>query len=63
MKQTKNKKEGKESLEDRYLKLFNPNMLRHDKDSLEQPHTLEYVESVTTYGAYQKPILCHAKLE
>lgn len=27
-----------------------------NKDTLEQPHVFKFVDSVTTYGAYQKPI-------
>jgi len=30
--------------------------LTSDRETLEQPHVSKFVDSVTTYGAYQKPI-------
>jgi hypothetical protein len=58
MKKIVDKKQIKESLECLFLKTFqvNENIDTSENKTLEQPHAFEYVHSVTTYGAFQKPI-------
>ena len=47
----------KESFENQYWELVKaPPPLLTEKETLEQPHLYKFVDSVTTYGAYQKPI-------
>jgi hypothetical protein len=53
------KLQKKYSIEELYLRMFGTNNIADnfkDNTTLEQPHQLRYVDSVTTYGAYQKPI-------
>jgi hypothetical protein len=48
------------SIEDQYSELFryNPSTTAEiDGDSLEQPSPLKVVPSLTTYGAYEEPIV------
>jgi hypothetical protein len=47
----------KKSLADQYweiVKIHLPSVTK--EESLEQPHRYKFVDSVTTYGAYQNPI-------
>lgn len=53
-------KEKALSLEEQYGELFryNPSLVSQDNgDSLEQPSPLKIVPSLTTYGAYEEPII------
>lgn len=48
------------SLEDQYGELFRYNpatIIEGEGDSLEQPSPLKIVPSLTTYGAYEEPIV------
>lgn len=58
-KNTPRKKE--ESLEELYREILltiprGPFWKETYEGTLEQPHTDQFIETVTTYGAYQKPI-------
>lgn len=46
-------------LQEQYQELFRalPGLMKADSESLEQPSPLKVVPSVTTYGAYEEPIL------
>lgn len=45
------------SLKDRYCEIVKvSHVVLSEKESLEQPHAFKFVDTVTTYGAYQKPI-------
>ncbi len=48
----------KKSIESQYLEIVVKPFTTHGTDdySLEQPHARKIVNSVTTYGAYEKPI-------
>ncbi len=47
-----------QSYEKKYLEIVKniKYISARDDESLEQPHALKFVDSVTTYGAYQKPL-------
>jgi len=53
------KKKAPQKLEDQYRDIVrvSPAVLRSDNESLEQPSPLKVVRSITTYGAYEEPIL------
>lgn len=47
----------KESFENQYWELVKaPPLFLTERETLEQPHLYKFVDSITTYGAYQKPI-------
>jgi hypothetical protein len=51
-------KKKKSPLETQYLDIVKipcPFVL-HQEETLQQPHINKFVDSVTTYGAYEKPI-------
>lgn len=57
MDKTKKTKKKVKSLKDRYCEIVKVyQIVLSEKESLEQPHAFKFVDTVTTYGAYQKPI-------
>jgi len=55
----KNKKvfKKKRSLENKYLDIVQtPRPLVAEEGTLQQPHIYKFIDSVVTYGAYEKPI-------
>jgi hypothetical protein len=60
MKKNKIRQKKTQSLEDMYkeiIKISTSHLTRNDtEETLEQPHLFRFVDSVTTYGAYQEPI-------
>jgi hypothetical protein len=57
MKKTKKRLKGKKSIEELYYEMVKTTQfLLSQKETLEQPHAFKFVDTVTTYGAYQKPI-------
>jgi len=57
MKKKKMRSKKKESFENQYWELVKaPPLFLTERETLEQPHLYKFVDSITTYGAYQKPI-------
>jgi len=60
LKMKKNKitsKKKKSPLEDQYLDIIKiPRYFVAQEETLQQPHINKFVDSVTTYGAYEEPI-------
>jgi hypothetical protein len=59
MKDKTDRSRQKESMEDKYWEIVrrgSHSMELPEEESLEQPHLYKFVDSVTTYGAYEKPI-------
>jgi len=59
MKKNKTTFKKKKSLKDQYLEIIkfpHPLTTRQENESLEQPHLYKFVDTVTTYGPYEKPI-------
>jgi hypothetical protein len=58
MKKNKIISKGKKSpLETQYLDIIKiPRFFVVQEETLQQPHINKYVDSVTTYGAYEEPI-------
>ncbi|MEK7748020.1 MAG: hypothetical protein AAB300_02985 [Nitrospirota bacterium] len=57
-KQSVKKEKSFEAQHYKIMKMFMPliNQTIDKNETLEQPHELKFVQTVTTYGAYQKPI-------
>jgi len=50
-------KKQKSPLETQYLDIIKiPRPFVPQEDTLQQPHVNKFVDSVTTYGAYEEPI-------
>lgn len=57
MEKKKIRQKKKTSFEYQYREVVKtPLFLFTQQETLEQPHAYKFIDSVTTYGAYQKPI-------
>jgi hypothetical protein len=57
MKKNKTTFKKKRSLENKYWDIVKiPSPLVAAEGTLQQPHIYKFIDSVTTYGAYEKPI-------